>query len=146
MPLFQSGEISLDGYQVVNKELFQNNYGRHQITMTMWPNAICFSKSAIVAMNSCQHIRLHISKTDKTVLIGAATEKDPNSIKWVTGLKEVNPRKLDCPKLAAPLYQKWNLDKVKVYKTIGEIVVVDKKVMLLFNYDDAESWKYGKES
>lgn len=55
--------------------------------------------------------------------------------------KEPITRKLDCIRFTSQLYAKWGWDSESVYRAKGRIVTAEKKIMLLFDFTDAESWK-----
>ena len=43
------------------------------------------------------------------------------------------------------VYQAWGLDKEYNYRAVGRLVTANQKVMMLFDFSNAESWKTQKE-
>ena len=43
--------------------------------------------------------------------------------------------------IATQLYEVWGLDSAFIYVAAGKIVTADKKVLLLFDFSNAESWR-----
>ena len=132
-------EIDLDGFQIVSSDYFKPYARRSEMTMTMWPTSISFSKASISALNVCENIRIEIGKTGKQVLIVPTTSKDIDAIKWLKKSdQKIESRKLECRRLTSELYEKWNLDKETIYRASGILATSDNKVMLLFDFSSAD--------
>ena len=138
-------EISLDGFQLVKGEMFRQANNRYDATLTIWHDSIAFSKLSVETLNNCERILLKVNAQDKRILIVPCTAKDPDSIRWTKNIKEPCPRKMDCRPFASKLFETWGWDKDFVFRSVGKLVTSDKKVMLLFDFNDPESWKYKKK-
>lgn len=139
-------EISLDGFQMVSGEMFTNYTRTTTPTVTLWNSSISFSKAALISLNGCERIRVEINPNTKCLLIVPVTTKDKDNIHWVKGIKEQVPRKMECRRFTSQLYNTWNLDPEFVYRTVGRVVTAKNKVMLLFDFNKAESWKLGSNA
>ena len=135
-------EISLEGFQVVGAELFAH-YQRLNVPMvTLWDNAIGFSKAAISALNNCDHVRIEVNLEKKGIVLIPVTSKDKDGIRWMKTGNEIQGRKLECRLFTGPLFQAWKWNTDYVYRTPGRIVVCDQKVMLFFDFTSPESWPF----
>ena len=139
-------EISLDGFQVVSGEMFTNYTRTTNPTATLWNSSLSFSKAALISLNGCERIRVEINPNTKCLLIVPVTTKDKDNVNWVKGIKEQVPRKMECRRFTSQLYKTWNLDPEFVYRTAGRVVTAKNKVMLLFDFNKAESWKFGSNT
>lgn len=134
-------EISMDGFQVVSGEMFVHLPRKNEPSCTLWYNSVCFGKMAVVALNTCERIRIEVNTKTKCILIVPVTIKDKDGVRWVTGSKEPQPRKIDCKAFTSQLFQAWGFEKDFVYRSYGRVVTADKKVMLLFDFNNVEHWK-----
>ena len=60
------------------------------------------------------------------------------------GEKEKFLRNLESKAFGEQLYQKWGLDTDYNYRTVGRLVTVNQKVMILFDFNHPEVWKTTK--
>ena len=134
-------DISMDGFQVVSADLFCNYLRFDAPTITLWIDQISFSKAAVKALNNCERIRMEVNSQSRQILLIPVTTKDKDGIKWM--ITEPHGRKLECRAFSEKLYQAWGWDTDRVYKVPGRIVVSDQKIMLLFNFNNPDSWAYG---
>lgn len=139
-------EINLDGFQVVSGDLFTNYTRTTNPTATLWYNSLSFSKASLTALNGCERIRVEINPNTKCLLIVPVTVKDKDNVHWVTRTKDPAPKKMECRRFTAQLYKTWELDSEFVYRTLGRVVTAKNKVMLLFDFKQAESWKFGSNA
>jgi len=135
-------EISRDGFKVVSGEMFRRSFRISAPTATIWPNRISFSKAALVALNNCERVRFEVNAAKRCMLVVPVTEKDKDNVRWLKNSKEPAVRMIECLAFTKQLYESWDWKTDVAYRTTGRIVSADKKVMLLFDFNDAESWKY----
>ena len=135
-------EISKEGFQVVNGELFRRGPRMGQPTSTIWPNGISFSKASLQALNLCERIRVEVNLAKHCILIVPVTEKDRDNVRWLKSRKEPAARKIECTAFTSQLYDSWGWKNDLAYKAVGRVVTVEKKVMLLFDFSMPESWKF----
>jgi len=135
-------EISRDGFQVVSGEMFRRAFRISAPTATIWPNRISFSKAALVALNNCERVRFEVNAAKRCMLVVPVTEKDKDNVRWTKNTKDPAVRMIECLAFTSQLYESWNWKNELAYRATGRIVSSDKKVMLLFDFSDAESWKY----
>lgn len=135
-------EISKEGFQVVSGELFRRSFHIGQLTATLWPNSISFSKAALQALNMCERIRIEVNMAKRCILIVPVTEKDKDNVRWIKARKEPAARKIECTAFTSQLYDAWGWKRDLAYKVTGRIVTAEKKVMLLFDFSMSESWKF----
>lgn len=133
-------EISHDGFQVVSGEMFKHMQRISQPSATLWYNSISFSKASVQALNNCERVRIEVNPSTKCLLIVPVTIKDKDNIHWVKNVKDPQARKIECKAFTAQLFETWGWKPDYVYRTAGRVVSVDKKVMLLFDFSEPESW------
>ncbi len=135
-------EISIDGFQVVSGSMFSRVPRNAGPTCTLWVNHISFGKHSVEALNNCERIRIQVNPTNRCLLIVPVTATDPDGVRWIKNKNRlVEPRKLDCVQFTTQLFDTWGWDKEYFYRTSGQLVSSEKKVMLLFNFSNPESWK-----
>ena len=135
-------EISRDGFQVVSGDMFRRAFRVSAPTATIWPNRISFSKAALVALNKCERVRFEVNASKRCMLVVPVTEKDKDNVRWTKNSKDPAVRMIECVAFTSQLYESWHWENELAYRATGRIVSSDKKVMLLFDFSDAESWKY----
>lgn len=136
-------EISKDGFQVVSVDMFQCPQRSAIPSMTVWSNSISFNKAALTALNNCERVRIEINVEKRMVLLVPVTAKDKDNVRWLKIGKAPQARRIDCSPFTTLLYKNWGWDKEYVYRASGRVVTAEKKVMLLFEFEDTESWKFG---
>lgn len=134
-------EINIEGFQVVSGDLFTCYARYYYPCCTLWPTSLSFNKASLNALNNCERVRIEIHPTKKCMLVIPVTVKDRDSLRWITGVKEPQPRKIDCKAFTSKLYEVWGLDEALNYKTTGIIVSSENKIMLLYDFNNASSWK-----
>lgn len=135
-------EVSMEGFQVVSSSMFSHFPRTSEPSCTMWYSSISFSKSAVNALNGCERVLIQVNAKTKGILIVPVTSKDKDGIQWLKDSKIVEAKKMDCKAFTSQLYKTWGFDPDYVYRSYGRIVTADKKVMLLFEFKDAENWLY----
>lgn len=138
--MFNTPEISLEGFQIVKGEMFAHATRTMDPTCTLWPTSICCNKVSLTVLNNCTNIRIEINSETRCMLIIPVTEKDRDAVRWAKNVKDPVARKIDCPRFTSQLYETWGWDKEYVYRANGRIVTADNKVMLLFDFSAPESW------
>lgn len=135
-------EISLDGFQIVKSEMFVQMARRSDPTCTIWPTRLSFSKLSLTKLNNCEYVRIEVNPKTKSLIVIPVSSSDKNSIRWLTGQKECTTRKLESRQFGADIYRVWKLDREYNYRARGRLVSSkDNKVMLLFDFKNAEAWK-----
>ena len=134
--------ISLEGFQTVSSEMFKRPPQPAAITMTIWKNSIGFSKAAMNALNCCERIRIHVHPTSRCVLIAPTTSSDKESIRWLRANKVPASKKMGSAIFGQYVFDLWGFDSSLVYKTVGRIVTVENKVMLLFDFSQSTTWAF----
>ena len=136
-------EISMEGFQVVSGDLFSRVVQRNDLpTITLWVDQIAFSKAAVLALNSCERVRMEVNPQTKGILLIPVNTNDKDGIKWMKSGKVPHGRKIECRGFTEKLYETWSWDPEYVYKSVGRIVVIDQRVMLFFDFSSPESWLY----
>lgn len=134
-------ELSLDGFQIVRADMFLHLPRKGDATCTIWPTKLSFSKLALNALNSCEYVRIEINPTSKCMLVVPVTSKDKDSIRWIKGQKEYSVRNMESKTFGDLLYSSWGLNPECNYRATGKLVSSNGKVMLLFDFANAEMWK-----
>ena len=129
-------DISLEGFQVVRSQYFSRML---EPAMTIWSTSIAFNTISFAALNNCDMVQILVHEKDKSIIVRPVNSKDPDAVNW----KKNNTKysRLECSAFAKQLFEMWGLDANNRYRTMGKVVQCDKKVMLYFNFKNAESWK-----
>lgn len=132
-------QMDLDGFQVVNSSLFCS---MSSPTMSIWNDSISFSQATYIALNNCEAISIMVNHKNRSILIGTVQSSSPNAVAWKKGKEVVKYSKISCATFTRQLFEEWGLDSEARYKAIGRMVQAEKKVMILFEFANAEKW-YG---
>lgn len=134
-------EIDLEGFQVVNSQYFSTTNAPQ---MTIWSDSVAFSQAAYSLLNNCEAISIMLNKDKKQVLISPIQSSNGNAIVWRKSKNVTKYCKISCATFARKLFDDWGLDDNFRYRTMGRMVQSDKKVMILFDFNQAEKWKGDK--
>jgi len=134
-------ELSLEGFQIVKSEMFLHLPHRAEPTCTIWPTKISFSRMALRALNNCEFIRIEVNPDTKCLLVAPTPSTDKDSIRWIKGQKDPSCRNMESRIFGEEIYQAWGLDPKYNYRAAGRLVSARNKIMLLFDFHDAEMWK-----
>ena len=134
-------EISLEGFKVVSSDFFCGASRVQAPTLTVWDGSIGFCKQDLIMLNACENILVHVNTKERKILIVPTTSKDKDGVRWVKKTNPLEARKLNCKKLTDGLYDTWGWDRNYIYRSAGKLVMAGNKVMMLFDFSDAESWK-----
>lgn len=137
-------EMTLEGFQIVSASMFHHPPRKCEATCTIWPTRISFNKLTLEKLHYCDYIKIQVNPTTKCLLLSPVTSSDKDSIRWVKGEKEKFLRNLESKAFGEQLYQKWGLDADYNYRTVGRLVTVNQKVMILFDFNHPEVWKTTK--
>ena len=97
------------------------------------------------ALNNCEFVRIEVNPKTKCLIVLPVSSSDKNSIRWIKGTKEFSIRNMESKRFGDQVYQAWGLDKEYNYRAVGRLVTANQKVMMLFDFSNAESWKTQKE-
>lgn len=137
-------EMTIDGFQIVSASMFHHPPRKCEATCTIWPTRISFNKLTLEKLHYCDYIKIQVNPTTKCLLLSPVTSSDKDSIRWMKGEKEKFLRNLESKAFGEQLYQKWGLDADYNYRTVGRLVTVNQKVMILFDFNHPEVWKTTK--
>lgn len=137
-------EMTIDGFQIVSASMFHHPPRKCEATCTIWPTRISFNKLTLEKLHYCDYIKIQVNPTTKCLLLSPVTSSDKDSIRWMKGEKEKFLRNLESKAFGEQLYQKWGLDADYNYRTVGRLVTVNQKVMILFDFNHPEVWKTSK--
>lgn len=80
------------------------------------------------------------------MLVVPVTAKDKDNLKWIKSEKGPQAKKITCRALMEMLYEKWGWELNHVYRTVGRLVTVENRVMLLYDFNGCENWVYKPRS
>ena len=129
-------EISLEGYQVVRGKYFTRKY---EPSMTLFASAISFNGAAFESLNNCDSVQFLVNEKNKSIIVKPIISKGPDAINW--NKNKNKSVRIECTSFTKQLYEVWQLKTDCRYKSTGILVQSDKKVMLLFNFQKAETWR-----
>lgn len=133
-------ELNLDGFQVVKADMFVHLPRKGDPTCSVWPTKISFSKLCLTYLNNCEYVRIEVNPRNKRLLVVPVTSKDKDSIRWIKGQKDFSVRNMESRLFGQQLYKTWGLDPEYNYRSIGRLVTANQKLMMLFDFSDAEMW------
>ncbi len=134
-------EVSLEGFQIVASDMFAHLPRKNDATCTIWPTKLSFSKLVLTALNNCEYVRIEVNPRTKCLIVLPVSSTDKNSIRWIKGSKELNIRNMESKRFGEQIYKTWGLDMDYNYRAIGRLVTANQKVIMLFDFNDAENWK-----
>lgn len=133
-------EIDISEFQIVSGDCFHGSYRLTLPLMTIWHRNISFSRAALSALNNCERVRIEVDSKSKRILVVPVTSADKDGVRWLVPGKVPDSRKLDCKDFTMELFRQWEWIPNRVYRTIGRLVKVDQKLMLLFDFTTCENW------
>lgn len=131
--------ISLEGFQVVKSKFFSRP---SEPVMSLFPSAISFNTAAHKALNGCEYIEVLLNEKKKSILVRPASgSADNESVRWQCGKGKPKYMRVECTAFTRPIFSVWKLNPKYHYKAVGKVVQCDKKVMLLFDFNDCETFE-----
>lgn len=134
-------EINLEGFQVVKSNMFLHTPRKIDATCTVWPTRIAFNKLTLEKLNYCEYVKIQVNPKTKCLLVMPVSSADKDSIRWIKGNKEKLIRNMESKAFGEQLYQSWGLNPEYNYRSVGRLVSVNQKVMMLFDFRECEMWK-----
>ena len=134
-------ELNIEGFQIVRADMFAHMPRKSDSTCSLWPTKISFSKLCLEQLNNCEFIRIEVNPKTKYLLLVPVTSQDKDSIRWVKGAKMQYIRNLESKAFGAMIYKTWKLDIGFNYRAQGSLVSANKKIMMLFDFTNAEMWR-----
>lgn len=128
-------DISLDGYQLVRTTYFEKYV---EPVMTLFNNSIGFGLGCYNALGNCEFIQLMLNDANHSILIKPTNSKENETLSWRRSGQETRYNKMDCAMFTRKLFEKWELNPKCHYRTTGRLVQCDKKLMLLFDFNDCK--------
>lgn len=137
-------ELDLDGFQVVKSDMFAHIPWKSVATCTIWPTKISFSYLTLEKLNKCDYIMIRVNPTSKCILVIPCPSTDKDSIRWTKGVKEKKIRNMESKQFGEQLYKSWKLDPELAYRATGRLVSSNSKLMMLFDFKEADAWRIKK--
>lgn len=134
-------EVTLEGFQIVKSNMFAHLPRKNEATCTLWPTRISFNRLSLELLQSPEYVRIHVNPMTKCLLVMPVPSNDKDAIRWVKGLKDKWIRNMESKPFGEQLYQSWGLDTKLNYRAAGRLVSANKKLMLLFDFSNPESWR-----
>ena len=134
-------ELDISGFQTVKSELFTSTAQRSSATCSLCDNRISFGKVALQQLNNCEYVKLEVNPESKCLLVIPVNSSDSNCIRWVSNGKEPQLRNLQSKSFCDWLRRTWGFDQELDYRANGRLVTSKKKVMMVFDFSSAVSWK-----
>ena len=135
---FVIGDISMDGFQVVRGLYFSRML---EPSLKLWSTAISFNTPAYSALNNCESVQMLVNLEQRKILVKPVPSKEPDSINWIRDPAKPKTTKMECSLFTRQLFAKWGWDDTYQYRTNGKLVKFDKKLMLLFDFNQPELWQ-----
>lgn len=135
---FNIGEISLDGYQVVRGQYFSRMI---QPSCSVWYSSIAFNAASFDTLNSCDSVSILVNGNTRCILVKPVPSKDRDALSWLRKNQNHKYQKIECSRFTHQIFELWGWDQELHYRTNGRLVMVDKKLMLLFDFAKPELWR-----
>lgn len=133
--------ISLDGFQVVRSKYFVR---QSEPIMTLFKSAVSFNVAAYEALNRCESVIIYVNEGKKSFLVKPSASKDNDAIRWVKGKETLKIARIECTAFAKQIFKMWDLNENYRYRAVGRLVQAEKKIMLLFDFEECEAWDGAK--
>ncbi len=130
-------KVSLDGFQVVKGNYFRR---QNEPAMTLFKSAVSFNCSAYETLNRCETIEILVNEKKKCILIKPVSSKEGDAVRWVKGKEKLKLTRIECSAFAKQLFSLWKLKGEYRYRVMGRVVQCDSKIMMLFDFNEAEMW------
>ena len=134
-------EVNMDGFEVVHSNMFLSFPKKTQPICSLWPDKLSFNSMTLKTLHGCEYIRLEVSARQRSILITPVNSSDKDCIRWVRGDRQLVLRELYSKTFAENLYHMFHLDSQQNYRARGRLVSSGSKVMLLFDFKEAEVWR-----
>ena len=133
-----TGEISLDGFTTVKSLFFVRQL---EPAMTIWNSAISFNSPCFQALQRCEYVEMLINGPKRQIAVRPISSKDPNAINWLKGQKpdKAKTTRLECTALMHSVFENWGFEGDKRYRAVGRLVLVNRNLLLLFDFNDASA-------
>lgn len=136
-------EISLDGFQVVSRDMLMNNTARYSTPLiTIWYDSISFNKASILALDCCERVLIQVHPVMRSILISSVNAFDKDGVVWHNKNHKDTAKKITCPGFTTKIYDLWEWDKASAYRCPGKAVTSNGKIMLMFDMSEPEVWVY----
>lgn len=135
---YAMSEISLDGFQLVRGQLFART---PEPSMSIWYSSISFNAACHQALNDCASIQFLVHSERRRIIIKPCPSKDQDAVNWQKASGKHKSQKIECSKFMHQVFELWGLDKDYHYRATGQLVMADRKVMLLFDFSEPEAWQ-----
>lgn len=134
--------ISLDGFQLVKCKYFSR---QNEPVMSLFSTAISFNTAAHNALNRCEYVEIFLNEKKKSIIVMPASgSKNNEAVRWQSGKEKPKYTRIECSMFSKPIFESWGLVPKYHYKATGKLVQCDKKVMLLFDFNEREVWEGSK--
>ena len=138
MALQHIEEINLKGFIVVKHMFFEKE---KTPTMAVFQRKITFSKESHLALDKCQAVQMMINFESRQIVVKPISSSEEDSIVWYKEkLKNPFIADIGCPRLTAKIYKEWKLNPKYRYKTKGRLVRYDRKLMLVFDFNESDTY------
>lgn len=131
---FQLENISLDGFELVGKQFFEQN---NEPLMTIWCEAIGFGASSFNALENCDAVKIMLNHSNKQVIVMPTPSSDEDAVKWRKSNNVAKFSRVNCPTFAKEIFRRWHLDETKKYRSYGRKAKIDNRVVLVFDFTKA---------
>ena len=131
-------DISLDGFEIVKGQYFSK---KTEPAMTMWNTAVSFNSATFSAFGNCECIQIMVNNAKKQIIIKPSNSKEENTINWRKRPSEPMYCRLECALFTRRLFEAWKLDDACRYRMTGKLVQYQEKLMILFSFQNSETWK-----
>lgn len=138
-------EVSLEGFQIVASDMFVRLPRKSDAVCTIRPTKMSFSKLVLSALNNCEYVRIEVNPKTKCLIVVPVSSTDKNSIRWIRGTKEFCIRNMESKRFGDQVYESWGLNADYNYRAVGRLVTAKQKVMMLFDFNNAEHWQNKKD-
>lgn len=129
-------DISLKGFIVVKHEFFRQE---RTPAMAIFRRRITFGKECHLALGKCQSVQMMVNYDSRQIIVRPISSSEEDTLVWYKeDLKNPFVGDFACPLLTSKLFREWGFDQRYRYKTKGRIVKSDRKLMLIFDFNEAD--------
>jgi len=135
---FSISEISLDGYQVVRGQYFSRVI---EPACSLWYSSIAFNTATFSALNSCDSVSILVNANARCIIVKPVSSRDRDAVNWLRDKEKQKYQKIECSRFTRQIFDLWGWSNELHYRTNGRLVMVDKKLMMMFDFSKPELWR-----
>lgn len=136
IPVYETDEFDLDGYEVVRGEFFAHLY---EPSFTFNNNKIALNTACIRKLPDTEYVQILVNQTKKKLAVRPCQESDKDSFRWCTaGKGRRSPKQVTCRIFFAKIVSMMGWNPHYRYKLIGKMIKAGNELLFFFDLNTPE--------